>query len=85
MAYRLTILKDEVIDVCCWLDFQELRSQLETCLTEGTPLVIMDCDATALAHDQRFTRLLRGRLAFMNAKTPFKMMVSLYQTSLSLV
>ncbi|XP_071801693.1 uncharacterized protein [Asterias amurensis] len=56
--------------------YHELRSQLETCLTEGTPLVIMDCDAKALAHDQRFTRLLRGRLAFMNAKTPFKMMVA---------
>ncbi|XP_030850579.1 dynein heavy chain 8, axonemal isoform X3 [Strongylocentrotus purpuratus] len=58
------------------IKFHELRAQLETCLTEGTPLVLMDCDVDKLAEDPRFYRLLRSRLAFINGKSNFKMMVA---------
>ena len=36
----------------------------------------MDCDVDALAEDPRFYRLLRSRMAFINGKANFKMMVS---------
>ncbi|XP_071504103.1 dynein axonemal heavy chain 5-like [Diadema antillarum] len=58
------------------LKYHELRAQLETCLTEGTPLVLMDCDVDQLAQDPRFYRLLRSRLAFIKGKANFKMMVA---------
>ncbi|XP_041462850.1 dynein heavy chain 8, axonemal-like [Lytechinus variegatus] len=58
------------------IKYHELRAQLETCLTEGTPLLLMDCDVDKLAEDPRFYRLLRSRLAFINGKGNFKMMVA---------
>ncbi|PIK47982.1 putative dynein heavy chain 5, axonemal-like [Apostichopus japonicus] len=54
--------------------YNELRSQLESCLTEGTPLVLMDCDPEALAEDARFMELLRQKRRFWSANAVFKMM-----------
>ncbi|XP_071818739.1 dynein axonemal heavy chain 5-like isoform X4 [Apostichopus japonicus] len=56
--------------------YNELRSQLESCLTEGTPLVLMDCDPEALAEDARFMELLRQKRRFWSANAVFKMMVA---------
>ncbi|XP_033113255.1 dynein heavy chain 5, axonemal-like isoform X2 [Anneissia japonica] len=56
--------------------YHELRSQLETCLTEGSSLVITDCDVVALTDDYRFYQVLRKRMVFMTSKLPFKMMVA---------
>ena len=67
-----------IYDICIFYYFQELRAQLETCLTEGTPLAIMDTDVDAMAEDPRFHCLLRERMKFMKAKSPFKMMVRIF-------
>ncbi|XP_071954985.1 uncharacterized protein [Antedon mediterranea] len=56
--------------------YHELRSQLETCLTEGSSLVITDCNVIALTDDFRFYQVLRKRMTFMTSKMPFKMMVA---------
>ncbi|XP_077977225.1 dynein axonemal heavy chain 8-like isoform X3 [Glandiceps talaboti] len=63
--------------------YHELRSQLETCLSEGQNLLITDCDVTALAEDDRFFAVLRQRMAFLKGKQPFKMMVGDHEVECS--
>ena len=36
------------------LYLQEIRSQLENCLSDGSPLLVTDCDIKKLASDSRF-------------------------------
>ena len=54
---------------------QELRGNLETCLMEGTTLVVTDVDVNELEYDSRFYYILRSRYRFLTSSTPFKLMV----------
>lgn len=54
---------------------QELRGHLETCLMEGTTLVVTDVDVNELEYDSRFYFILRSRYRFLTSSTPFKLMV----------
>ena len=54
---------------------QELRGHLETCLIEGTTLVVTDVDVNELEYDSRFYYILRSRYRFLTSSTPFKLMV----------
>ena len=54
---------------------QELRGHLETCLLEGTTLVVTDVDVNELELDSRFYCVLRSRYRFLTSSTPFKLMV----------
>lgn len=55
---------------------QELRGHLETCLMEGTTLVVTDVDVNDLEIDRRFHFILRSRYRFLTSTAPFKLMVS---------
>ena len=57
--------------------FQELRSHLETSLSDGTSLLVMDCDVKALATDDRFINVILNRQRFISGTTAFKIMVCL--------
>ena len=54
---------------------QELRGHLETCLMEGTTLVVTDVDVNELEYDSRFYYILRSRYRFLTSSNPFKLMV----------
>ena len=49
---------------------------METCLIEGTTLVVTDVDVNELEYDSRFYYILRSRYRFLTSATPFKLMVS---------
>ncbi|XP_053567991.1 uncharacterized protein LOC128657631 [Bombina bombina] len=53
-----------------------LVSELDTCLTDGLPLLLTYCDIQALSRDLRFTHLLHSKRKFQQHKVPFKMMVA---------
>ena len=55
---------------------QELRGQLETCLMEGTVLLLTDVEPKDFAVDQRFYHIIRSRYRFLVSQTPFKLKVS---------
>lgn len=55
--------------------YKELRGHLETCLMEGTTLVVTDVDVNELEFDSRFYFILRSRYRFLTSSTPFKLMV----------
>ena len=65
-----------------WL--QELRSQLDTCLSDGTPLLVTDCSMQHILTDKRFQSVLASRSRFVSTNSPFKLMVChLYTTSIN--
>lgn len=55
--------------------YKELRGHLETCLMEGTTLVVTDVDVNDLEIDRRFHFILRSRYRFLTSTAPFKLMV----------
>ncbi|XP_074662754.1 uncharacterized protein LOC141915202 [Tubulanus polymorphus] len=55
--------------------YHDLRSQLETSLSDGQPLLITDCNCDELSVDQRFRVVLNKKEAFLNGSQPFKIMV----------
>ena len=55
---------------------KEIRSQLENCLSDGSPLLVTDCDLDALMKDKRFTDTIQNCVNFINGKTRFKVIVS---------
>ncbi|MBN3318102.1 DYH6 protein, partial [Atractosteus spatula] len=59
-----------------FLNSPELQTQLDTCLTDGLPLLLTYCDPKALALDQRFATVLRSRMQFVRSGTPFKITVA---------
>ncbi|XP_070568705.1 dynein axonemal heavy chain 5-like isoform X4 [Ptychodera flava] len=63
--------------------YHELRSQLETCLSEGQHLLVTDCNVHELAEDDRFFSVLRRRMAFLKGRQPFKMMVGDHEVECS--
>ena len=56
--------------------FQEMRSQLENCLADGTPLLVTDCDVKQLVSDGRFIDTISSCVSFINGKSRFKVIVS---------
>jgi hypothetical protein len=56
---------------------QEIRSQFENCLADGSPLFITDCDLDELANDKSFNDALQNCSQFIHGKTRFKITVSL--------
>ncbi|ESO89151.1 hypothetical protein LOTGIDRAFT_229063 [Lottia gigantea] len=54
---------------------QELRSQLDNCLSEGIPLLVTDCDVVALKTDKRFHDTIQNCRQFTSGKTRFKVIV----------
>ena len=59
-----------------FLCYQELKSQLDTCLADGLPLLVTDVDVVELAKDIRFHTVIHSRDAFKSDKTSFKIAVS---------
>ncbi|XP_064629693.1 uncharacterized protein LOC135488785 isoform X2 [Lineus longissimus] len=55
--------------------YHDLRSQLETSLSDGIPLIVTDVDVEAIVFDKRFLTVLKNRMRFINGTQPFKMMV----------
>lgn len=58
--------------------FQELKSQLDTCLSDGTPLLVTDCNMDIILTDKRFLAVLASRSRFISSNMPFKLMVCAY-------
>ena len=63
---------------CLILYFQEIRSQLENCLADGSPLLVSDCDIQKLAKDSRFRHTIQRCADFINGKQRFKVIVSIH-------
>ncbi|XP_041355189.1 dynein gamma chain, flagellar outer arm-like isoform X3 [Gigantopelta aegis] len=55
--------------------YHEMRSQLENCLADGTPLLVTDCDITELVNDRRFRDTIRSSYRFIGGKSRFKVIV----------
>ncbi|KAL5010133.1 hypothetical protein ScPMuIL_012438 [Solemya velum] len=55
--------------------YSEMRSQLENCLSDGSPLLVTDCDVTELVKDKRFSNAIRNCSSFITGKTRFKIIV----------
>ncbi|XP_070190368.1 uncharacterized protein [Littorina saxatilis] len=56
--------------------YHEMRSQLENCLADGTPLLVTDCDVKQLVSDTRFTNTITSCVNFINGKSRFKVIVT---------
>ncbi|CAL1527205.1 unnamed protein product [Lymnaea stagnalis] len=56
--------------------YHEIRSQLENCLSDGTPLLVTDCDLDSLMKDKRFMNTIQNCVNFINGKTRFKVIVT---------
>ncbi|XP_059166583.1 dynein axonemal heavy chain 8-like [Physella acuta] len=56
--------------------YHEIRSQLENCLSDGTALLVTDCDLLALEKDRRFIDTIQNCTAFINGKSRFKIVVT---------
>ncbi|XP_076466964.1 uncharacterized protein LOC143298129 [Babylonia areolata] len=56
--------------------YHEMRSQLENCLAEGTPLLVTDCDVRQLVSDSRFIDTIASCVSFINGKSRFKVIVT---------
>ncbi|KAL4232681.1 hypothetical protein ACF0H5_007369 [Mactra antiquata] len=55
--------------------YSEIRSQLENCLADGSPLLVTDCDIQKLAKDSRFRFAIQKCCEFINGKARFKVIV----------
>ncbi|XP_055889445.1 dynein axonemal heavy chain 8-like isoform X4 [Biomphalaria glabrata] len=56
--------------------YHEVRSQLENCLADGTPLLVTDCDLQSLVKDKRFINTIQTCSSFINGKSRFKVIVT---------
>ena len=50
-----------------------MKSVLETCLSEGYILLIIDCDVKSLMKNKRIETILRNKTRFINSDKPFKL------------
>ncbi|WAR07684.1 DYHG-like protein [Mya arenaria] len=55
--------------------YSEIRSQLENCLADGSPLLVTDCDIEKLAKDSRFRYAIQRCTDFIHGKNRFKIIV----------
>ncbi|KAK6987321.1 dynein heavy chain 5 axonemal, partial [Biomphalaria glabrata] len=56
--------------------YHEVRSQLENCLADGTPLLVTDCDLQSLVKDKRFINTIQTCSSFINGRSRFKVIVT---------
>ncbi len=53
---------------------QEMKSSLETCLSEGCTLLISDCDVNFIMNKNRkLETILRNKSRFLESEKPFKL------------
>ncbi|KAM4771050.1 dynein axonemal heavy chain 5-like [Rhinophrynus dorsalis] len=69
-------IKGHLQEKCVEVMYHNLLSELDTCLTDGLPLLLMYCDVKALSHDLRFIHLLHAKREFQQHSIPFKIMVA---------
>lgn len=51
----------------------ELKSVLETCLSEGHFLILTDCDVANLMNNRKIETVLRNKNRFLTSEKPFKL------------
>lgn len=56
--------------------YHEMRSQLENCLADGTPLLVTDCEVNQLVSDLRFVDTIQSCVSFIKGKSRFKVIVT---------
>lgn len=56
---------------------QELKSHLDSCLTEGIPLLLTECDPLRLSNNQNLCSIIGASKTFLQATQSFKMNVCL--------
>ena len=59
----------------CLFYFQQLRTQLETALSEGLHLLLTDCDANTLMSNERLETVIRNQSRFASSEKPFKLQI----------
>ncbi|XP_078503742.1 dynein axonemal heavy chain 5-like [Lissotriton helveticus] len=75
-AQAIQWIKDHLPQACTEVQYHELRSQLDSCLTDGLSLLLTYCDIQTLSKDARFSQVLRSKPDFQHHNVPFKMMVA---------
>lgn len=55
------------------IKFKEMKSALETCLSEGHHLLLTDCDVDELMNNRRIETVLRNKNRFLTSDKPFKL------------
>ncbi|KAJ1151043.1 hypothetical protein NDU88_003830 [Pleurodeles waltl] len=75
-AQAIQWIKDHLPHACTEVQYHELRSQLDSCLTDGLSLLLTYCDIQTLSKDTRFSKVLRSKPDFQDHKVPFKIMVA---------
>lgn len=55
--------------------FQQLRTQLETALSEGLHLLLTDCDAKSLMSNEKLETVIRNQARFASSEKPFKLQI----------
>ncbi len=53
--------------------FKEMKSVLETCLSEGHYLLLTDCDVNIIMNNRKIETVLRNKNRFINSDRPFKL------------
>ena len=62
---------------------QDLRSQFDTCLSDGLPLLVTDVDVKAFVQDARYRNVVLARRQFIAGRNPFKIKVGASSWTLS--
>ncbi|XP_069461306.1 uncharacterized protein [Ambystoma mexicanum] len=75
-AQAIQWIKDHLPRACTEVHYHDLRSQLDSCLTDGLSLLLTYCDIPTLSKDTRFFQVLRSKPEFLRNKVPFKIMVA---------
>ena len=75
-AKQLVLVLDNDYLLMCFKCFQDIRSQFENCLADGSALLVTDCDTEELAKDKRFRDAIQSCKRFINGKMKFKIVVS---------
>lgn len=57
----------------------DIRSQLETSLTDGSALLVKDVDVNDIISDKRFSKLILARKRFTESTSPFKLQVGRHE------
>ncbi|XP_029452717.1 dynein gamma chain, flagellar outer arm-like [Rhinatrema bivittatum] len=78
-AQAVPWIEDHLSRECAQVQYHELCSQLDSCLTDGRQLLLTYCDVEMLAGDARLTQILRSKSEFQQNKVPFKMMVASHE------
>lgn len=52
---------------------KEMKSTLETCLSEGHYLLISDCDIASIMNNRKLETIVRNKNRFLNSEKPFKL------------